>query len=167
VTDQIFLIAGLLVAGYLLLALEAFVVPGFGVPGIGGLLCLVVACGLALRSFGALGGGALVAGVIAFTSLLAYLLPKTPFGRWVVNKKTLGSAKTELEGLTVSDEGVAESDLRPAGIARFGDRRESVVTLGEYIDAGKPVRIVELEGLRVVVEESNGTTTTDASLTDR
>ena len=152
-TDQIFMIAGLLVAGYLLLLLEAFVVPGFGVPGIAGLLCLVVACALALRHFGAFGGGAFVAGVISLTSVAGYLLPKTPFGRWVVHKKTLRSAKTEVEGLAVSDEGVAESVLRPAGVARFGERRESVVTRGEYIDAGKPVTIVELEGLRVVVEE--------------
>ena len=155
-TDQIFLIAGLLVAGYLLLSLEAFVVPGFGVPGIAGLVCLVVACALALRHFGAFGGGALVAGVILLTSAMAYVLPKTPFGRWVVQKKTLGSAKTEVEGLAVSDEGVAETDLRPAGIAIFGERRESVVTRGEYIDAGNPVTIVELEGLRIVIEEIEG-----------
>jgi membrane-bound serine protease (ClpP class) len=153
VTDQIFMIAGLLVAGYLLLLLEAFVVPGFGVPGIAGLLCLVVACALALRQFGAFGGGALVIGVLVLTSALGYLLPKTPFGRWLVQKKTLRSAKTEVEGLAVSDVGVAESVLRPAGIARFGERRESVVTRGEYIEAGRPVTIVELEGLRVVVEQ--------------
>lgn len=152
-TDQIFLIAGLVVAGYLLLALEAFVVPGFGIPGVAGVLCLVVACALALRSFGALGGGALVAGVIVLTSVMGYLLPRTPLGRWVVHRKTLGSAKTEVEGLAVDDEGVTESVLRPAGIARFGERRESVVTRGEYIEAGKPVTVVELAGLRVVVEE--------------
>ena len=151
--DQIFLIAGLVVAGYLLLSLEAFVVPGFGVPGIAGLLCLVVACALALRYFGAFGGGALVAGVVVLTSVMGYLLPKTPFGRWVVHRKTLRSAKTEVEGLVITDEGVAESVLRPAGIARFGERRESVVTRGEYVDAGKPVTVVELDGLRVVVEE--------------
>ena len=151
--DQIFLIAGLLVAGYLLLSLEAFVVPGFGVPGIAGLLCLVVACALALLKFGPFGGGALVAGVIMLTTAMGYLLPKTPFGRWVVHRKTLGSARTEVEGLAVGNEGVTESVLRPAGIARFGERRESVVTRGEYIDAGKPVAVVELAGLRVVVEE--------------
>jgi membrane-bound serine protease (ClpP class) len=71
----------------------------------------------------------------------------------LVQKKTLRSAKTEVEGLAVSDVGVAESVLRPAGIARFGERRESVVTRGEYIEAGRPVTIVELEGLRVVVEQ--------------
>ena len=152
--DQIFLIAGLVIAGYLLLSLEAFVVPGFGIPGIAGLLCLVVACALALLYFGALGGGALVAGVIALTSVMVYLLPRTPFGRWVVHRKTLESAKTEVEGLAVSDEGVTESVLRPAGIVRFGERRESVVTRGEHIETGKPVTIVELAGLRVVVEEN-------------
>ena len=151
-TDSIYLVAGLLVAGYLLIALEVFVVPGFGVPGIAGLLCLIVACGLALYYFGAIGGGSLVFGVTALTSLMAWLLPRTPFGSWIVHRKNLSAAVTAVTGLEIGDEGVTETVLRPAGIARIGDRRESVVTRGEFIDAGLPVRVVELEGLRVVVE---------------
>ena len=150
--DQIFIVAGLLIAGYLLLALEVFVVPGFGVPGIAGLLCLIISCGLALRYFGVFGGGGLVAGVITLTTVMAVLFPRTPFGRWTVHRKDLRTAKTEVIELTVGDRGVSETVLRPAGIARFGDRRESVVTRGEFIDAGIPVTVVEVEGLRVVVE---------------
>jgi membrane-bound serine protease (ClpP class) len=73
-----------------------------------------------------------------------------------VHRKTLGSAKTEVKGLAVDNEGVTESVLRPAGIARFGERRQSVVTRGEYIEAGQPVTVVELEGSRVVVEAIEG-----------
>ena len=53
-----------------------------------------------------------------------------------------------LVGLT----GRALSALRPAGTALFGDRRLDVVTRGDYIDAGQPIRIVETEGARIVVE---------------
>ncbi len=150
--DQIFIVTGLVVGGYMLLALEVFVVPGFGVPGIAGLLCLIIACGLALSYFGVVGGGGLVAGVIVLTTVMAVLLPRTPFGRWTVHRKNLRAAKTEVIGLTVGDQGVSETVLRPAGIARFGERRESVVTRGEFVEADIPVTVVELEGLRVVVE---------------
>lgn len=151
-TDHVFIVVGLLLTGYVLVALEVFVVPGFGAPGIAGLICLILACGLALRYFGAIGGGGLVAGVIVLTTVMAVLLPRTPFGKWTVHRKDLREATTAVTGLTVGDPGVSETVLRPAGIARFGDRRESVVTRGEFIEAGTIVTVVELEGLRVVVE---------------
>lgn len=155
-TSQLFAVAGLLIAGYLLISIELFVVPGFGVPGISGLICLILACALALRYFGAVGGGTLVGGVILLTSVGIYFLPRMPFGRWIIQRKTLESARTEVSGLAIGDRGTTESDLRPAGIARFGQRRESVVTGGEYIDTDKTVTVVELEGLRIVVEENQG-----------
>ena len=53
----------------------------------------------------------------------------------------------------VGETGFAESDLRPSGIARFGERRESVVSRGEFISSGAWVEVVEIEGTRLVVEE--------------
>jgi len=47
--------------------------------------------------------------------------------------------------------GRAESDLRPAGIARFGDTRVDVVSEGGYVSAGTEVRVLEVEGGRIVV----------------
>jgi membrane-bound serine protease (ClpP class) len=41
-----------------------------------------------------------------------------------------------------------------AGTARIGQRRISVLTDGEFIPAGTPVRVVEVEGKRVVVRRT-------------
>jgi membrane-bound serine protease (ClpP class) len=49
--------------------------------------------------------------------------------------------------------GVAESFLRPAGIARFGERRIDVVSEGDFIEQGAKVVIVRTAGNRVVVRE--------------
>ncbi|MCL6584702.1 MAG: hypothetical protein K6U11_13865 [bacterium] len=49
--------------------------------------------------------------------------------------------------------GQAISDLRPAGIAKFGDRRLHVLTDGTYIKKGTRVKIIRIEGSRIVVEE--------------
>ena len=52
--------------------------------------------------------------------------------------------------------GQALTDLRPAGLAQFGERRVDVVSRGDYITKGTSVRIVEIEGNRVVVEKIGG-----------
>jgi membrane-bound serine protease (ClpP class) len=41
--------------------------------------------------------------------------------------------------------------LRPAGVAELGGRRVDVVTDGVFVDAGRVVRVVAVEGARVVV----------------
>jgi len=51
----------------------------------------------------------------------------------------------------VGERGTAASALRPAGTARFGEKRLSVVTEGEFIQAGAEVEIVSVSGSRVVV----------------
>ena len=48
--------------------------------------------------------------------------------------------------------GVATSDLRPSGLALFGDRRVDVVSQGDFIAAGTRVRVIEVSGNRVMVE---------------
>jgi membrane-bound serine protease (ClpP class) len=48
-------------------------------------------------------------------------------------------------------DGVALTDLRPAGAAQFGVERVDVVTEGEYLAQGTPVRVVRNEGYRHVV----------------
>jgi membrane-bound serine protease (ClpP class) len=57
------------------------------------------------------------------------------------------AARPELLGAT----GVAVTDLRPAGVARFGEEKVDVVAESEYIAAGTPVRVITEEGYRHVV----------------
>jgi len=51
----------------------------------------------------------------------------------------------------VGQEGVALTTLRPAGVARLGDRRVDVVTDGEIIDKDTRIKAVEVRGNQVVV----------------
>jgi membrane-bound serine protease (ClpP class) len=152
--DQLLLVALFIVVGYILLALELLVIPGFGVAGFGGLACLVTGSVLAVRYFGGTTGGLVVVGVLAVATVLMIGLPRTRHGRNIVHRQSLAGATASRSQAAVGDAGVAESDLRPAGIARFGEQRESVVTDGEYIAAGTPVRVTQVEGGRVVVENT-------------
>ncbi len=54
----------------------------------------------------------------------------------------------------VGAEGSSETTLRPAGKARIGGRLVDVVSEGEFIEKGAPLRVVRLEGNWVVVREA-------------
>ena len=145
-------VSALLVTGYVLLAVEAFVIPGFGVPGIAGLISLGAGCYLAYQEFGAALGTFTIVLVLSSVTVAMWWLPKTRFGRNVVHSSTLATAKAAETALELGDLGVTESDLRPAGVARFGELRQSVVTEGEFIDTHARVVVTEVRGSRVVVE---------------
>ncbi|HTD34058.1 MAG TPA: NfeD family protein, partial [Candidatus Elarobacter sp.] len=51
--------------------------------------------------------------------------------------------------------GTAASYLRPAGIASVDGQRVDVLTEGEFIAQGTPIRVVRVEGARVFVEAVN------------
>jgi membrane-bound serine protease (ClpP class) len=56
-------------------------------------------------------------------------------------------------GVDVGDWGLALSPLRPSGKARFGDRYLDVLTDGDFVERGRQVRIVEIQGSRIVVRD--------------
>ncbi|MFU0791428.1 NfeD family protein [Virgibacillus proomii] len=59
--------------------------------------------------------------------------------------------RLELIGL----EGVTVTPLRPAGTAVFDDERLDVVSEGRFIDQNEKVKIVKVEGVRIVVRQMN------------
>jgi membrane-bound serine protease (ClpP class) len=151
-SDPTLTVIALLVTGYLLLAVEAFVIPGFGVPGIAGLISLGAGCYIAYQELGAALGTLTIVAVLSSVTAFMWWLPKTRFGRDVVHSSTLATAKAAETTLESGDIGITESDLRPAGVARFGELRQSVVTEGEFVDTQTRVVVTEVRGSRVVVE---------------
>ena len=55
----------------------------------------------------------------------------------------------------VGERGVSLSALRPAGTARFGNKRISVVSEGDFISKGAEIEIVSVTGSRVVVRSAS------------
>jgi len=152
VSDHLVIVSALLVIGYLLLAVEVFVIPGFGLTGIAGLGCLAGGCAMAFVWFGTGLGMLLVVAVLGGVTALLVIVPRTRFGRHVVHRRSLAEAHAGETAVAVGQLGVADSDLRPAGIARFGELRESVVTEGEFLVRGSTIRVLEVRGTRIVVE---------------
>ena len=53
--------------------------------------------------------------------------------------------------MLIGQEGKTLTVLRPAGIALVGENKVDVVSEGEYIPAGSRVRVLRVDGARVVV----------------
>lgn len=156
----------LALAGLSLLVLELFVIPGFGVAGIAGIIILLSA--LVLSTLGAGSHADFVMWAVARTgfslvfavilgALFLKFLPKLPMGRKLVLSTALQTSEGYISG-PISDyawlgcTGHAHSPLRPSGIADIQGRRVDVVSDGEFIDAGEPIRVIQVDGNRIVVQ---------------
>jgi membrane-bound serine protease (ClpP class) len=89
--------------------------------------------------------------------LLAKYLPRTSLYHSLVLSEAVPSGhvvNTPTAALIVGAgaSGVAKTTLRPSGTAEFGEQLLDVVSQGEFIPEGSAVRVVLVEGPRVVVE---------------
>ncbi len=145
-------VVGLLALGFILLFLEIFV-PG-GVLGILGGMLMIYACYLAFGLSPAWGGVAVALSVVVAV-LAIRLVVRSRIGKKLVlddaGARDWKAAEAGLEDL-LGSEGRTLTQLRPAGQAEIGDQRVDVVADDELIPAGVRVRVVEVEGNRVVVE---------------
>ena len=154
------LILILLAAGALLLLAES-VLPGM-IAGLAGACCLVAAVIEGYVRFGAKTGNLILLGVLAglvvgFWLWLKYF-PDSRVAKVFISRKVVGEIGTEKPEL-LDQTGTALSALRPAGTAVINGKRVDVVTEGQMIDPGTPIRVVAVEGMRVVVRQFNQTPT--------
>jgi membrane-bound serine protease (ClpP class) len=155
----------LFILGVVLVATELFLIPGLVLPGVAGALLILMSMVLAMADqyptdpvipsiaqlqLPMLKVSSALAGAIVLVGVLARVLPETPVRGLVL--KTVSGQDVEGKPFLLGREGEAVTSLRPAGKAKFGDALEDVVTVGDFLAAGTKVRVVEVEGARLVVE---------------
>lgn len=151
----------LFIFGVALIIAETFV-PGFGFLGVAGLIATVAAIVLAAASvktgFITLAISLVLAGVL--TTLTFRFFVKRGALRHII---LADEARPELGYVAPADrkhlrgrEGVTITPLRPAGAVEIDGERVDVVSEGGYIEAGVPVTVVQVEGVRVVVRAKKG-----------
>ena len=142
----------LMITGIILLIIEALIVPGFSIPGLAGLAMMGYAVYKASTTYGALGASSTLLVSIVAAVLVIMVALKTRTMRKIgldYTEKTAKSAK-DLSYL-IGKTGRAVTTLRPAGTAIFGDERHDVVTEGDYIAENASIRVLDVEGSRVIV----------------
>ena len=147
-----------------LLVLEAFM-PGFGLPGISGIVMEIVAIVLTWVNHGpvaALGLTIIVLSLIAIA--ISMSLRSATRGRLSRSKIILKERESNEAGYRSAEdmqvflgkEGETTTVCRPTGMAEFDGVKLNVVSEGEFIPAGTRVRIVQVEGSRIVVRVIKG-----------
>ena len=159
--------------GVMLVVLEVFI-PSMGLLTLSAMACFGLSVWRAYVEVGA--GAAWTMGIIApiLTVVVLYFgltyIPRTALGRGLVLYSPAdegvqvpptisetaalspkGGTDEEESRRLIGTEGVAQSDLRPAGMVAIAGQRVDVVTEGGMIDAGARVKVVAVEGNRVVV----------------
>jgi membrane-bound ClpP family serine protease len=165
------IIISLICLGLLFVLLEVFI-PGGIVGTVGGLLMLVGVL-LVAQEYGGTMALWLLLGLIVISVVLLVvgfnLLQRSRFGKSIFLEPSVGSpgepvtleAKARIS-IKPGDAGIALSDLRPSGWAKFGAHRVDVVTRGGFILSGDPIVVVAIDGTRVLVKEKPEAPTTGA-----
>ena len=173
-----------LVVGMVLLAIEIFVLPGFGIAGILGILCILAGLfGMLVHNApnevpwprseldwhlftnGVIGLSAGFLGFLVLAWVFAKYLPRIPVASRMILAGPEEPAAARLggapapgpePGVTVGQQGVSLTQLRPSGIGRFGSERLSVVSRGELIEANREIIVAQIDGNSIVVKELRG-----------
>ena len=146
--------------------IEIFIIPGFGIVGVLGIIMMISGLFLGLIGDFALTDRSLISvaiiqlaavfvGTGIFIYLLSKILPKSNiWNRLILQEHSPGksgyTAKPIFDHL-IGVEGIALTDLRPAGSAIINDQRIDVVTEGDYISHNSVIVVKAVEGSKIVV----------------
>ncbi|MCX7772120.1 MAG: hypothetical protein N2376_03295 [Clostridia bacterium] len=146
------------IIGILFLVFEMFH-PGFGIPGAIGILMLVTGILITARSvFEAVVMVIILLAVLGMA--LAVILHSATKGR-LSKTLILKDSLSKEEGFIGTDdmkyfigrEGFSLTTLRPAGTAEFDGVKLDVVTEGDYIEQNARIRVIQVNGRRIVVKK--------------
>ena len=150
-------VIALAILGVLGILLELHIFPGHGLSGALGLLALAAAVFLAFGSaFTTVAIQAISIAIVLSVLLFAAFVrvaPQSAYFRRITFTNVQGPdyvANRDLHGL-VGHTGVATSYLRPAGVAHVDGERVDVLTEGDFLPAGSPIRVSRVQGSRVFV----------------
>ena len=144
----------MLICGFALVVLEMYL-PGFGIPGISGIALLIG--GIIVMKPSPMQAVLMALGILLLLAIaLTVSVRSAAKGRFAKSKLVLNDVsnneekKSDLTYL-VGKEGVARTALRPTGMADFDGVKLNVITDGEFIEPDEKVKIVRVDGNRILV----------------
>lgn len=150
----------LIIVGIILIILEIFIIPGFGIAGIIGIAMMIG--GVFLVADTLMEGVIYLLITIIVVGLLIFIGLKTGRLKKIWRKLTLGEKQVSDAGYVapkneyreyVGKTGIALTLLRPAGTAEIDGDRVDVVTEGSFISKDSQIKVVAVEGTRIIVSK--------------
>ncbi len=151
----------LLVIGFLALFSEFFI-PAGGIIGLCGFVSMIVGIVMGYNVYGSVYGSIILIITLTATPILIVVgfkfFPHTIFGKLIILKNTQDKNKGyvsynqgKYQNL-MGKEGISTTVLRPSGLINIENTRYNVITAGEYVEKGKKVKIIKVEGIKLVVK---------------
>lgn len=149
-----------LIAGLLCVIVEMFH-PGFGAPGILGSILLLAGVILYARTL--IQALIMIIIIIAILGVVLTIVLQSASKGHLARHLVLHDSLDESESFSnpgdleyfVGNEGVSLTVLRPAGTADFNGVKLDVVSDGDFIPKDTAVKIIKVEGHRIVVKQIN------------
>ncbi len=148
----------LLIAGFVLAGIE-MAVPGFGLPGISGIISLVLGI---IFTADTVSEGIIMAIIVIVILGIMLAVAMTILGSkkvkspMVLREDVKGEQgfleSSDLEYL-VGKEGIAATDLRPAGKGNFDGIEFDILSGGSYIKKGQSIKISKVKDNKLIVIE--------------
>ena len=144
--------------GIILLLIEMFV-PSFGILGILGIISVI--SGIVMASYDTAYGLTSLGIAFIATVIVSFIVIKYFGHRGIWNKFILKDQQKNEEGYVAQTdwtnffgtEGITVTKLRPSGTAEIDGQLIDVISEGSFIEQGKRIRVVKVEGTRVVVRQ--------------
>ncbi len=150
-------IVSLILIALVLIAVD-FYLPGFVLGSIG-IVLMLAALAVCYQNFGLSWTCALFLAEALLGIGAAYasmqLAPRTALGRKMIlsHQQTASRAVAEPPADLVGRQGIAQSLLRPSGVAVIDGKRLDVVAESGMIERGSAVKVVAVEGTRIIVRK--------------
>ncbi|NLC69548.1 MAG: hypothetical protein GX754_12375 [Clostridiaceae bacterium] len=147
------------IIGFILIILEMFT-PGFGVAGVSGIILLVLGIMFTARNF--LEAIVMIAIVLIIAGVLLAIFFRLASKGKLNNKIILVDKMNKEAGFVgrsepqsfLGKEGVAVTMLRPSGTINIDGTKLDVVAEGEFIPRGTRVKVIKVEGIRIIVKKA-------------
>lgn len=144
----------LILVGLLLLIVELLIIPGTTIVGIVGFIVMTVGVWGSFVHFGTESGLLVLFATIVLSGLAVYLsLRSTTWKKAMLQTSIKSKVNTKALQLEVGDRGKTISRLNPMGKANFNHEFYEVSSFGDFIDENTEVRVVEVDGSKILVEK--------------
>lgn len=154
---SLFLIGTLIILGFVLLILELLVLPGTTVVGILGLGAIGYAIYESFVAYGPIAGTITIAlSLVLGVLLLVYALRSKTWQKLKLTAEIRGKSKEDIgQKVQVGDKGICISRLAPMGNVDFQGDYYEAQSLLNFVDQGKEVVIIKIDGNKIYVKEIN------------
>ena len=149
-----FLVILLIVIGMALIVVEVVVLPGITVAGIAGVILIAAGVFVSFSAFGdTVGIISLIGSSLLFIVFLIYDLRAKTWNRLSLKSEIEGKVNLVDKDIQVGDTAVTVSRLAPIGKILIHDTIMEAKSILGLIDENKAVKVLEISGNSIVVQE--------------